>query len=92
MAGLMWSSNGSGAGKNSPDERDETVMLYAMSSLSLQSSPDSADRIMLAVATLGSGDVVRMRVPSKMLRHLHVQLTWFRLSGWGRLSCGPRYV
>jgi hypothetical protein len=49
MEGSMWSSDGSGAGKNSPSERDETVMLYAMSSWSLQSLADLADRTRLAM-------------------------------------------
>jgi len=56
MAGSMWSSNGSGVGKNSSGGRDEMVMLYAWSSLSPQSQPDLGDRMKLAIATLKSGD------------------------------------
>ena len=52
MAGSMRSSDGSGVGKNSLGEIDATVMLYAMSSLSVQSLPDLADRIRSAITTL----------------------------------------
>jgi len=43
MAWSMWSSDGSGVGKNSSGGRDKTVMLYTMSLLSVQSQLDLAD-------------------------------------------------
>ena len=49
MAGSIPSSDGSGVEKNSFGERDDMVMLYAMSSLSVQSLPDLAVRMTLAI-------------------------------------------
>ena len=70
MAGSMWSSDGSGVGKNSSGGRDEMVMLYAMSSLSVQSLPDLADRMKLAIVTSKSEGMVRTCAPPKTPRDL----------------------
>jgi hypothetical protein len=65
MVGSMWSSDGSGVRKNWPGKTDETVMLYARSSFAVQSLPDFAVRIRLAIAALKSEDVIRTRTPPK---------------------------
>jgi len=77
MAGSMWSSDGpSGVGKNLSGGRDETAMFYAMSSLSVQSLADLADRMILAI-TLKSEDAIRIRAPPKTPKHLHERSRWF---------------
>jgi len=83
MAGSMWSSDGSGIGKNWPGEIREIVMLYAMSSLLDQSLADLADRMALAIATLKSEDGIRVRAPPKTPRSSHKQSRWL----WLRLQC-----
>ena len=60
MAGSMCSSDGSGVGKNLSGGRDEMVMLYAMSSLPVQSLLDLAER-MRFMATLKSDALMIIR-------------------------------
>ena len=45
--------------KDWPGKIDEMVILYARSSFAVQSLPDFADRIILAIAVLKSEDVIR---------------------------------
>lgn len=61
MIGSMWSSDGFGEGKKSSGASSRCVMFYAMSSYRVQSLPDLADRMALAIAALESGDVIRTR-------------------------------
>jgi len=70
MAGSMWSSDGSGVGKNLSGGRDWMVILYAMSSFSVQLLPDLADRIRLAIATLKPEDMIRIHAPPNTPRDL----------------------
>ena len=49
--------------------RVEKVILYALSSRLVQSLADFADRVRLAIAALGSEDVIRIRASPKRSRH-----------------------
>ena len=70
----MWLSDGSGEGKRLSDAMVEMVMSYPMSSFRVQSLPDLADRVTLAISTLKSGDVIGTRTPPEAIRHLHGRL------------------
>ena len=65
----MSSRDGSGVRKNSTGGRGEKVILYALSSRLVQSLADFADRVRLAIAALGSEDVIRIRTSPKRSRH-----------------------
>ena len=52
MAGFIRSSNRSGVGKNLLGGIDLMMMLYMMSSLLVQSLPDLADQVILAITML----------------------------------------
>ena len=82
----MCSSDRAGVGKNYSGERDDTVMLYALSSFFSQSLPDLVDWMVLAIATPKSEDIVGICAPKKTLcslgARMHLSRVYMVITLW----------